>query len=86
MDGFFFHWRKILAQTPSVEQKLNGCELKNNSDVSGKLSLFWVRQPSESSSPEKHPAPGEEEMQGSVDTGMDAESHREVLNHLILPM
>lgn len=61
----FFHWKKILAQTPSVEQKPNGCELKNISAMSGKLSVFWVRQPSESSSPEKHPARGEEEMQGS---------------------
>lgn len=72
---FFFHWRKILAQIPSVKQKPNGFELKNISAMSGKLISFWVRQPSESSSPEKHPAWGEEEVQGSVDTGMGAESH-----------
>lgn len=55
----FFYWRNILAWSPSVEQKPKECELKNISSTSGKLGLFWVRQPSESGSPEEHPARGD---------------------------
>lgn len=67
----FFYWRNILAWSPSVEQKPKECELKNISSTSGKLGLFWVRQPWSRALLRniQH-----EEMQGSVSAGMGTES------------